>query len=43
MAKRTKDSITLGSGEAFIAEYDATAGMPDVATLCVDENRLGWI
>ena len=43
MSKRTKESITLGSGEAFIAEYDATKGMPDVAELCVEENRLGWI
>lgn len=43
MAKRTKESITLGSGEAFIAEYDASKGMPEVAELCVDENRLGWI
>ena len=43
MSKRTEDTITLGSGEAFIAEYDATAGMPDVAELCVDENRLGWV
>jgi hypothetical protein len=43
MSKRTEKTITLGSGEAFIAEYDATAGMPDVETLCVDDNRLGWI
>lgn len=43
MSKRTEQTITLGSGEAFIAEYDATEGMPDVETLCVDENRLGWI
>ena len=43
MSKRTQDTITLGSGEAFIAEYDAAAGMPEVAELCVEENRLGWI
>jgi hypothetical protein len=43
MAKRSKESILLGSGEAFITEYDAATGMPDVETLCVDENRLGWI
>lgn len=43
MSKRTENTITLGSGEAFITEYDATTGMPDVETLCVDDNRLGWI
>lgn len=43
MAKGSKEKIVLGSGEAFIAEYDATTGMPDVEELCVDENRLGWI
>lgn len=41
MSKRTKEGITLGSGEAFIMEYTGT--MPDVAAICVDENRLGWI
>ncbi len=43
MAKRTKENITLGSGKAYIAEYDATSGMPDVETLCVEENLLGHI
>jgi hypothetical protein len=41
MSKRTKEGVTLGSGEAFIMEYTGT--MPDVETICVDENRLGWI
>ena len=41
MSKRTKEGITLGSGEAFIMEYTGT--MPEVAAICVDENRLGWI
>lgn len=43
MAKRTKESITLGSGKAYIAEYDSATGMPDVTTLCVAENLLGHI
>lgn len=43
MAKRTKENITLGSGKAYIAEYDASKGMPDVAELCVEENLLGHI
>ena len=43
MAKRTKENITLGSGKAYIAEYDATSGMPDVETLCVEGNLLGHI
>ncbi len=43
MAKRTKESITLGSGKAYIAEYDSASGMPDVETLCVAENLLGHI
>lgn len=42
MGKRTKDNITLGSGIPYIAEYDAAAGMPDVDTICVEENRLGY-
>ena len=43
MAKRTKENITLGSGKAYIAEYDATKGMPEVAELCVESNLLGHI
>ena len=43
MSKRTKENITLGSGKAYIAEYDAAAGMPDVTELCVAENLLGHI
>lgn len=41
MAKRDKDVITLGSGKIYVAEYDSA--MPEVATLCVDNNLLGWI
>lgn len=43
MAKRTKESITLGSGKAYIAEYDSAAGMPEVTELCVESNLLGHI
>ena len=42
MAKRTDpDKITLGSGKAYIMEYDGT--MPEVAAICVDDNLLGKI
>lgn len=41
MAKRDKDTITLGSGIPYIMEYDATTGMPTVDDICVEENRLG--
>ena len=40
MSKRTKDSITLGSGIPYIVEYSGT--MPDVDTICIEENRLGY-
>jgi hypothetical protein len=43
MAKRTKENITLGSGKAYIAEYDAATGMPEVTELCVESNLLGHI
>ena len=43
MAKRTKENITLGSGKAYIAEFNSAEGMPDVTELCVDENLLGHI
>lgn len=41
MAKRTKENITLGSGKAYIMEY--TGEMPEVDTICADENLLGHI
>lgn len=41
MAKRDKDTITLGSGKIYLAAYSET--MPTVETLCVDENLLGYI
>lgn len=43
MGKRTKESITLGSGKAYIAEYDAATGMPEVTDICKAENLLGHI
>ena len=43
MAKRTKENITLGSGKAYIVEYDAAAGVPDKEEICVEENLLGHI
>lgn len=42
MSKRDKDTITLGSGKVYAAEVTGDT-MPDVATLCVEENRLGYI
>ena len=41
MAKRDKDTITLGSGKIYaVAFADA---MPTIDTICVEENRLGYI
>ena len=42
MGKRTNSDIILGSGIPYVMEYDAAAGMPDVKTICVEENRLGY-
>ena len=42
MAKRTDpDKITLGSGKAYIMEYNGS--MPEVAAICVEDNLLGKI
>ena len=41
MAKRDKDTITLGSGKIYLKEFSET--MPTVEELCVDENELGHI
>ena len=43
MPKRDKNVITLGSGIPYIVEYNAETGIPDVETLCTEENRLGYI
>ena len=41
MAKRDKKTITLGSGKIYLATFSET--MPDVETLCVEDNLLGYI
>lgn len=41
MAKRSKESITLGSGKLYLLAY--SDAMPDVETICVQENLLGYI
>lgn len=41
MAKRDKNTITLGSGKIYVQAYADT--MPTVDTLCVDDNLLGNI
>jgi hypothetical protein len=41
MAKRDKNTITLGSGKIYIQPYAET--MPTVEDLCKDENLLGHI
>lgn len=41
MAKRNKDTITLGSGKLYLLTYTDT--LPNVDTICKDENLLGYI
>lgn len=41
MAKRDKDTITLGSGRLYLMGY--ADAMPDVDTICAEENLLGYI
>ena len=41
MAKRDKNTITLGSGKIYLSTYSDT--MPTVETLCTDTNLLGYI
>ena len=41
MAKRDKDTITLGSGKIYLKAF--ADEMPTVDTLCVEENLLGYI
>lgn len=41
MAKRTTKNITLGSGKAYLMEYDGT--MPTTSQICVEANLLGYI
>lgn len=41
MAKRDKNTITLGSGKIYVQAY--AEEMPTVETLCTDANLLGYI
>ena len=41
MAKRDKDTITLGSGKIYAVAF--ADDMPTIETICVEENRLGYI
>ncbi len=41
MAKRDKKNITLGSGKIYLMPF--TDSLPEVDTLCVDGNLLGYI
>ena len=41
MAKRDKNTITLGSGKAYMAVFEGE--IPDVDTIRAEENRVGWI
>lgn len=41
MAKRDKDTITLGSGKAYLLEY--ADAIPTPEEICVEENLLGHI
>ena len=43
MVKRDPENITLGSGKAYIMEYDADAGIPAHTDICKPENLLGHI
>lgn len=41
MAKRDKDTITLGSGKAYLVEYADTIPTPE--EICTEENLMGYI
>lgn len=41
MAKRSKETITIGSGKPYIAEFDGE--MPSVEEICVAENLVGRV
>ena len=41
MAKRSKETITLGSGKIYLQAF--ADSMPTVDTLCKEENLLGYI
>lgn len=41
--KRSKETITLGSGKLYITEFDSKSGIPEKEVLETEENRIGWI
>lgn len=41
MAKRDKDTVTLGSGKIYLQTFSES--MPTVDALCVESNLLGYI
>lgn len=41
MAKRSKDTITIGSAKVYMALFDSA--MPTKDVLCTEENRVGYI
>lgn len=41
MAKRSKETITLGSGKIYLTAFSET--LPTVDTICADQNLLGYI
>jgi hypothetical protein len=41
MAKRSKETITLGSGKIYLTAFSET--MPTVEDICKEENLLGYI
>lgn len=41
MAKRDKDTVTLGSGKIYLQTFSES--MPTIDTLCVESNLLGYI
>lgn len=43
MAKRSKDTITLGSGKIYMKLLSGDEALPTVDELCVDDNLYGYI
>lgn len=43
MAKRSNETITLGSGKLYCLEYDSATGIPENTVIETEENRLAWI
>ena len=41
MAKRDKDTVTLGSGKIYLQTFSES--MPTVDALCMESNLLGYI